>query len=315
VTAGAATLYIFTMADRKRTSDLDWQDVRYFVALARYGRLAATARALRVNHATVARRIENLEALLGCSLFERRPDGYALTAEGKTMLAEATAMDEAASALRERLAAGTEIKGLVRLTSPRSLLDGFLIQRLGALHERHPGLDLEFVGEARVVSLARRDADMALRMGSPKDSDLVARRLATVGYSLYASPAYASKLESGQAPIVIGYDPESDFITEAAWVLRRFPDQRFSFRSNSQISQAGAARAGYGLALLPDFIAGGDPALKRIWPEERVPEPDLWLLMRRDVARIPRIRAVADFLVKLFQRERKRFKPHGRIAA
>jgi molybdenum-dependent DNA-binding transcriptional regulator ModE len=95
VAAGAAILYIFTMPDRKRTPDLDWQDVRYFVALARYGTLAATARTLRVNHATVARRIENLEALLGSALFERRPEGYTITVEGKAVLAEAAAMDEA----------------------------------------------------------------------------------------------------------------------------------------------------------------------------------------------------------------------------
>ena len=299
--------YIFTMPDRKRTSDLDWQDVRYFVALARHGRLAATARALRVNHATVARRIDDLEALLGCALFERRPEGYALTAEGKAVLAEATAMEEAALALRQRLQTGNEIRGLVRLTAPRSLLDGFLIQRLGGLHERHPALDLEIIGEARVVSLARRDADIALRIGAPKDSDLIARRLATVGFALYASPAYKAKLDSGEAPLVIGYDPESDFIAEAAWLARRFPDQRFSFRSNSQISQTVAARAGYGVALLPDYLAAGDPALVQVWPEERIPERDLWLLMRRDLAKIPRMRAVADYLIELFQRERLRF--------
>jgi DNA-binding transcriptional LysR family regulator len=307
VTAGAAILYIFAMPDRKRASDLDWQDVRYFVALARHGKLAATARALRVNHATVARRIDNLEALLGCALFERRPEGYTLTAEGKAALAEAAAMDEAAHSLRDRLMASTEVRGLVRLTAPRSLLDGFLVQRLGALHERHPGIDLELIGDARVLSLARRDADMALRFGSPEDSDLIARRLGTVGYGLYASPAYASNLTSGGPLSAIGYDPESDFIAEAAWIVRRFPEQRFSFRSNSQTSQAAAARAGFGVALVPDFIAAGDPALKRVFAEERMPQPNLWLLMRRDLARVPRIRAMADYLIELFQRERRCF--------
>jgi DNA-binding transcriptional LysR family regulator len=307
VAAGATILYIFTMPDRKRTPDLDWQDVRYFVALAHNRTLAATARALRVNHATVARRIENLEALLGSALFERRPEGYALTVEGKAVLAEAAAMDEAALSLRDRLRTGTEIRGLVRLTSPRSLLDCFLVQRLGALHERHPGIDLELIGDARVRSLARRDADIALRMGSPKDSDLIARRLGKVGYGLYASPAYARKVANGEASAVIGYDPESDFISDAAWMVRRFPDQRFAIRSNSQTSQAAAARAGFGVALAPDFIAADDPGLERVFPKDPVPEPDLWLLMRRDLAKLPRIRAVADYLIELFQSERKYF--------
>jgi DNA-binding transcriptional LysR family regulator len=307
VAAAAALLYIFTMPDRKRTPDLDWQDVRYFVALARYGTLAATARALRVNHATVARRIENLEALLGSALFERRPEGYALTVEGKAVLAEAAAMDEAALSLRDRLRTGTEIRGLVRLTAPRSLLDCFLVQRLGALRQRHPAIDLELIGDSRVRSLARRDADIALRMGSPRDSDLIARRLGTVGYGLYASPAYARKIANGEALAVIGYDPESDFIAEAAWMVRRFPDRRFAFRSNSQVSQAAAGRAGFGVALMPDFIAADDRGLERVFPEEALPEPNLWLLMRRDLAKIPRIRAVADYLIELFRREGKWF--------
>jgi len=295
------------MPDRKRTPDLDWQDVHYFVALARYGTLAATASALHVDHATVARRIENLEALLGSALFERRPEGYALTVEGKAVLAEAAAMNEAALSLRDRLRTSTEIRGLARLTAPRSLLDCFLVQRLGALHERHPGIDLELIGYSRVRSLARRDADIALRMGSPKDSDLIARRLGTVGYGLYASPAYARKIANGEALAVIGYDPGSDFIPEAVWMVRRFPDRRFAFRSNSQVSQAAAARAGFGVALAPNFIAASDRGLKRVFPEEPVPEPDLWLLMRRDLAKIPRIRAVADYLIELFHREGKWF--------
>jgi DNA-binding transcriptional LysR family regulator len=144
-------------------------------------------------------------------------------------------------------------------------------------------------------------------MGSPKDSDLIARRLGTVRYGLYASPAYARKIANGEAVAVIGYDPESDFNTDAVWMVRRFPDQRFAFRSNSQTSQAAAARAAFSVALAPDFIAADDPGLERVFPEEGVPEPDLWLLMRRDLAKLPRIRAVADYLIELFQSERKYF--------
>src|SRR5262249_35793652 len=98
----------------KRTARLDWEDVRYFVALARHGTLSATARALRVNHATVARRIASLEALIGRALFDRRARGYLLTAEGKAVLKEASAMDEAALSVVRRLDAGTELSGLVR---------------------------------------------------------------------------------------------------------------------------------------------------------------------------------------------------------
>src|SRR5262245_62536484 len=115
------------MPDKKCTDRLDWEDVRYFVALARHGTLSATARALRVNHATVARRIASLETLLGRPLFDRRANGYVLTVEGKEILDEANAMDEAALSVLRRLDAGTELSGLVRLAVGRVLAERLLI--------------------------------------------------------------------------------------------------------------------------------------------------------------------------------------------
>jgi DNA-binding transcriptional LysR family regulator len=185
------------MPDRKRTSNLDWEDIRYFVALARHGSLSATARSLRVNHATVARHVASLEALLGRALFERRADGYPLTAEGKAVLDEASAMDNAALGVLRRLDAGTELSGLVRLTAARALADGFLIDRLGGLRRRYPALDLELIADARIVSVARRDADLALRLGAPKDSDLVARRVGHIGFGLMLQPATAKGSRPG----------------------------------------------------------------------------------------------------------------------
>jgi DNA-binding transcriptional LysR family regulator len=293
------------MPERKRTADLDWEDIRYFVALARHGSLSGTARALRVNHATVARRVASLETKLGRALFDRRADGYALTAEGKAVLDEAQVMDEAALSVLRRLDAGTELSGLVRLTAARVLAEGFIIDRLGELHTRYPALDLELISDARVISLARRQADIALRLGLPKDSDLIGRRVAKIAFGFYASPAYRDQLAKGQEPELIGFDDESDFIFEAAWLARQFQATRFVFRTNSQTSQAAAARAGYGVALLPRYLAVNDPRLVKISLGQRLPERDVWLLVRRDLAKVPRIRAVADYLAAMFQRERR----------
>src|SRR5215813_5827868 len=294
------------MPDKKRTAGLDWEDVRYFVALARHGTLSATARSLRVNHATVARRIASLEMLIGRALFDRRAKGYVLTAEGKEVLKEASAMDEAALSVVRRLDAGTELSGLVRLAAGRVLAERFPIDRLRAFHERYPAIDLEVIGGSRVVSLAKREADVALRYGSPKDSELIARRVATITFGLYASPAYLDNLKSGQAPAFIGFDQESDFIEEAKWLGREFGDARFSFRTNSQTTQAAAARAGYGVALLPRYIvATHEPDLVQISLGGRLPERDVWLLIRRDLKNVPRVRAVTDYLVEVFQRDRR----------
>jgi DNA-binding transcriptional LysR family regulator len=292
------------MTVRKRTTDLDWEDVRYFVALTRHGSLSATARGLRVTHATVARRLTSLESKLGRALFERRPKGYVLTAEGKAVLDEASAMEEAALSVLRRLDTGSELTGLVRFTAARVLAEGFIIDRLGGFHELYPAIDIELIGDARVISLAKREADIALRLGSSKDSELVARRLGKVAFGLYVAPAYRAKLEAGEPPAFIGYDEDSDFIFEAAWLSRNFSDKRFAFRANGQISQAAAARAGYGIALLPRYLAGHDSGLVQISFGEPLPDRDVWLLLRRDLRAVPRIRAVADYFIELFQRER-----------
>jgi DNA-binding transcriptional LysR family regulator len=296
------------MADKKRTTRLDWEDVRYFVALARGGTLSATARALRVNHATVARRIASLEALLGRALFDRRAKGYVLTAQGRAVLDKAAAMDEAALSVLRYLDAGTELSGLVRLAAGRVLAERFLIDRLRAFHERYPAIDLEVIGGSRVVSLAKREADVALRYGSPKDSALVGRRLASITFGLYASAAYRDKLKAGQPPAFIGFDEQSDFIAEAAWLAREFGNRRFSFRTNSQTTQAAAARAGYGVALLPRYIvAAHEPDLVEVSLAKRLPERDIWLLVRRDLKSVPRVQTLTDYLVEMFRRDRHLF--------
>jgi DNA-binding transcriptional LysR family regulator len=263
---------------------------------------------LRVNHATVARRIASLETLIGRGLFDRRAKGYVLTAEGKAVLKEAEAMDEAALCVLRRLDAGTELSGLVRLAAGRVLAERFLIDRLRAFHERYPAIDLEVIGGSRVVSLAKREADVALRYGSPKDSELVTRRIARITFGLYTSSSYRERLNAGESPAFIGFDQESDFIAEAQWLAQQFGNRRFSFRTGSQTTQAAAARAGYGVALLPRYIvATHEPDLVEVFLGGRLPQREVWLLVRRDLKNVPRVRAVTDYLVDIFQRERALF--------
>lgn len=291
------------MPDKKRTA-LDWEDVRYFVALARLGTLSATARSLHVNHSTVARRIASLEEMLGKPLFERRSYGYALTTVGKAVLDDAGTMERGALAVHQRLQSGTELNGLVRVTAGRTLAERFIVDRLGQFRERHPQIDLEVISENLVVSLARHEADIALRFGKQKDSALLARHIGTVTLGLYASRDYLDRHDA-RAPVLIGYDDKSDFIPEASWLNHTFSGHRFAFRITSQSAQAAAARAGFGIALLPRFIAANDPELVPIPLKVHLPERPVWLMLRRDLRRVPRVQAVADYLIDLFRRERK----------
>ncbi len=289
----------------QKRSDPDWDDLRYFLALARHGSLSAAARALKVSHATVARRVASLEAALQAPLFDRKADGYAPTVQGRRVEALAQTMEEAAQASADLAGADAGLSGLVRLTMARSIADRFVVDHLGDFHKLHPGIDLEIIAESRVISLSRREADIALRFGRPKDSDLLARHLSSVAFSFYASRSYAKTLSKNPSPVMIGFDDESDFIADAAWLNREFPQARFIVRTNSQATQAAAARAGLGVAQLPLHVGANDPGLVPVTLSKRPPNREIWMLLRKDVARLPRVRAVADYLAAMFRRARR----------
>lgn len=293
------------MIDRLRT-EIDWEDVRYFAALARHRSLSATARALAVNHATVARRLASLERSLGAKLFERRPGGYELTAAGRGALAAAGAMKRAADVL-PGLSPERPLSGLVRVTATPSLVNGFLIPHLAVLQQQHGGLDIELIADLRPISLPRHQADIALRFGRPTRGELLARRVAKVEYGFYTTAASRDRIERGEPAAFVGFDEADADIPDAVWLVRRFPARRLVFRTNSQSAQAEAARASCGVALLPCFMTANDPDLVPVRLSETLPSRELWLLTRRDVAHSPLLRLLTDYLVDLFRRERRLF--------
>jgi DNA-binding transcriptional LysR family regulator len=293
------------MTDHSRTG-LDWDDVRYFAALARFGSLSATARALAVNHATVARRLAALERSLGAKLFARRPTGFELTAAGRSTLRAAGVMEQAADALPRR-APEHAVSGLVRVTATPSLTSKFLISHLAALQHEHAGLDLELIADRRPVSLARHVADIALRLGRPAGGELLARRVAKVGFGFFATAEWRERVARGEPIAFVGFDEAGAHIPEAIWLARHFPETRLAFRATGHSIQAAAACAGCGVALLPYFVAAHDPALVPVRLKEVPPTRELWLMTRRDVARSAPLRLVTDYLVDLLRRERRLF--------
>jgi len=277
-----------------------------FAALARHGSLSATARALGVNHATVARRLAGLEQALGPKLFERRPTGYELTAAGRRALESASVMEDAARGFSQ-LEPAPSLAGLVRITATPSLAEKFLIARLRPLQDLHPALDFEVMAERRPASLPRHQSDIALRLGRPERGEVLARRVARVAYGFYGTPDWRDRLKDGGALAFVGFDEAAAQVPEALWLARRFRGLRLGFRANYQTGQIAAARAGFGIALLPHFLAAGEPGLVEVRLREVPPARELWLLTRRDVRRAPHLRAVTDYLVDLFRRERLLF--------
>ena len=162
---------------------------------------------------------------MGERLVERRPDGYTLTPAGTRMLAPASDM-EAAAATLSRGGADDSPNGLVRVNSPPSLSQTFLVQHLAKLSIQHPGLDIEVATDFRTVSLERREADIALRFGRPQDGDVIAKPLVSLGFGFYATIERRRRIEAGAEPVFVGFDEVNAHLPEALWLSRHFPRAR-----------------------------------------------------------------------------------------
>lgn len=292
------------MAVQKWSGPLDWEDLRVFVALARAGSLSAAARALKVSHATVGRRIAALEETLGRTLFDRRADGYALTAEGEAVLELASGMDERALAILRRAGREAGLTGTVRLTATETLAESILIPCLAEFHRRHPGIDLEVLTDPRSLSLARREADVAVRLARPKAGELFTRRLASLGYGVYVAPG-------GDTSAWVGFDDSYAHLPEAQWLARHAAGERVVLRANTLLAQVSAVRAGFGKALLPRWYAEQEGGLVPLPSPAPPPVREAWLVVHRDLKAVPRVRAVIEAVVAAFEAKRERLGPSG----
>ncbi len=293
------------MAEKKRTAP-DWEDLRAFLALGRHGTLSAAARALSVNHATISRRVLSLEATLDRKLVDRRVDGYALTSAGTQTLATVSDMEIAVQALGREASDGAP-KGVVRINAPPGLAQGFLVRRLADLPIEFPGLDIDLATELRYVSLERRETDLAIRLDRPKDGDLIAKLLVTMGYAFYGTPAVCDRAEAGGNVSFIGFDEAHSHLPEAIWLARNFPQARLAFRANNQVSQATAASSGVGLALLPHYIGRAEEGLRICKLGVTPPQREVWMVTRRLGRRDLPVRTVAERIVRTFDTERASF--------
>lgn len=287
------------MADRNRTS-LDWDDIRFFGELARQGTLSGVARRLRVNHATVARRLAHLEETLEQPLFERRPDGYVLTAAGERILEDALTMERAAVGLIDQAQSWKGLSGAVRIAATPALAEHFLVPGLGELRRTHPGIAIELIAGPINASLARRQADLALRLARPEGDEALTRKLVVLGYGFYASPDYLERTEP-QNWTYIGFDEGQRHLPEALWLASRSPPRHLVFRGSGHAIQRAAAVAGIGVALLPSYLAGPDTGLVRCSAPCALTR-ELWLVMRPDARTIPAVRTAADAILSLVER-------------
>ncbi|MGX4801863.1 LysR family transcriptional regulator [Bradyrhizobium guangdongense] len=287
-------------------SDIEWDDLRYFLNLAREKSLSGTARKLGTTQPTMSRRLELFEKKLGAVLFQRKPSGLELTDTGRQILDHAARMEEAALAA-QRIATGSSagITGTVRLTSAEWIGARVLSPLLAEFCTMHPGMSVELVTDAEALSLTRREVDIAVRFVRFQQEGLVQRKIGSLPFGLYASPGYLKargfpdfKQGGADVALIAMNAALAETVAETKWLRQHFPNAHIAFRSNSREGQAAAAANGAGLACLPQCLARAYPALRAIATATPIPSRDVWLGFHRDTRAIPRVRSVVDFLAE-----------------
>jgi DNA-binding transcriptional LysR family regulator len=282
-----------------REPAMDWSDLAFFLALARSGSLSAAAKRMGTDHSTVARRIESLERDLGIRLVDRLPRAYQLTSAGERVRDLGAAAETAIADIeRYARAADRSPHGVVRISGPPHLIGSVIAPSLTSLKRSNPELRIELAGELGVVSLSRREADIALRMFRPSQKGLVARRLAVMHYGLYGTREYVARTAASDRNY-IGFDESQEHVPEQRWIAAVAGARPFALRTNDMAAMLAVVRGGLGLAVLAHAMARHYPALVQVKTPEPPPKRELWLLFYRDLGKSPAMRAVIDHIVKV----------------
>lgn len=286
----------------------DWDDIRFFLAVARSGSTLSAARELKVSQATISRRVTLFEERLGIELFVRSPSGYALTARGTAMVPLAEAVEASAGQFAEAVAAESRrVSGRVRLTTVESSANAWVIPALAQLAGTHPGIEVEVITSDRFLDLTRGEADLAIRFGPrPSQEALVARQVAELEECFYASREMVTRLgrpasfaEIARYPLVSDTGAANGRF--AGWIEENVPDAHVAHRIQSMSGIVSAVRAGLGAAILPCIMGDDLKGLVRLLPPIAELTMPCWMVTTDQARRQPHIRAVIDAVVDVIQ--------------
>jgi DNA-binding transcriptional LysR family regulator len=285
---------------------MDRDNVRVFLAVARGGQFVAAAKRLKLDHATVSRRIAALEATVGAKLFDRRTTGAKLTGAGERFISAEQMESAFLHAQGEISGVDLELSGDVRIGAPDGFSTYYLVGALRDFAERHPAMRLQ------LTPLARREVDVVIGLDKPEAGRFIARRLTDYSLGIYASASYIkhngapADVEALKNHRLIGYVEEHAFSSALDYVRELYGGAPTSFESANAVTQLEAVRAGVGLGVVHDFIARRFKDLKRVLPERRATRA-YWLVTHEDTRGLGRIRAVTEHLAKVVEGDRGTF--------
>lgn len=289
---------------------MNWDDFRYFLAVARNGRLTEAGKQLGVDHATAGRRVKSLEIALGANLFDRSPQGYRLTDAGQQLLNSAESMETSVIAASADIGGrGKIISGTVRVGAPEGAAAYLLADVAADLCRSHPQLELQIVAMPRTFSLSKREADIAIAVSAPTTGRLKYRKISDYTLHLYATRNYLARhpdintVADLKKVRGIGYVPEFIYDKELDYIPLVSPDIKPHLTSTSVHVQLEATLADGGVCILHDFMAAQYEQLTKVLPEKISFTRAFWFIVHEDYARLERIRVVSDAIIQHMRRK------------
>jgi DNA-binding transcriptional LysR family regulator len=297
---------------------MNWDDIRVFLAIARAGHILGAARRLRLNHATVARRLTALEAALQTKLFVRRPSGCSLTDEGERLLPHAERMESEMLVGCSHIGhTDVAVEGTVRIGAPDGFGIAFLAGRMGQLKRLYPHLLIQLVPVSQTFSLSRRDADIAITIGQPEEGRLVGRKLTDYTLGFYASRHYLERAGTPSTPDELAQHVRIGSVEDLLYSLNfgqeLVKDWKADVEISSTLGRAEAVRAGAGIGILQCFIASQYDTLVRLFPEHLITR-SYWIVSHEDLRDIRRISIVSSFITSEVNKAKNTFCPPAAAA-
>lgn len=285
------------------TRRFDWTLIRSFLAVLEAGSLTGAARATGARQPTLSRQVAELEAQLGTALFERTGRGVVPTAAALAIADAARQMEEGALGLERALARQRDTAtGVVRVTASQVAAVWLLPPLLAEFQAAEPGIQAELVASNALSNLLRREADIAVRMVRPDRGSLVARKLAEVGVGAYAHRRYLARAGEPRRPEdltahrLVGYDRDETILRGFAALGLPIGREAFALRTDDHVAYGRLVAEGAGIGFLAHYTAAGEPELRRVLPQLKIPTMPCWLAVHREIRGNRVVRRVYDFL-------------------
>lgn len=290
---------------------MDWDNLRFFLELARSGTLQGAARRLAVDHTTVARRIQALEKQVGSPLFSREAGGHRLTEAGRRLQPQVEAMESAFRTVESAASASHEgLSGVVRIGATEGFGTVVLAPQLARFAVGHPKLVIDLLAMPRLVHLSRREADIVISLERPARGPVVVTKLSDYTLRLYASKAYLARHPPIEARddlrghTFVSYVDDLLFSKELQYLDELHKPEAFALRSTSVLAQHAAVAAGAGIAVLPAFIAERDASLAAVLPAQARFTRTFWMSMPAESKHLARLQAVWGFVRETVEAQR-----------